>query len=245
MARTTLSIRLVGGPRPLDASRYDLSLDDLDRADAGGDRFLRAVRGTTVTSLSGLQAQCLDRARAEALAAEWRVAVFTAGRDRRARARIYRYQGTFPLTAHRDDLGRWTLALPDGPNADPGAGDPASVWALLEREVDEAARRFTAVAGLLPDGPLAERAETSQRAVATCVSDAARLCAVGATVAPVWHPTLTADQGRDLADRVSALIGTIDTATDHLVELHLAVADPVDPVEPVAHLRAAWRELES
>ena len=79
MARTTVSIRLVGGPRPLDASHYDLSLDDRDRADATGDRFVRAVRGTTVTSLSGLQAQCVDRARAEALAAEWRVAVFHPG----------------------------------------------------------------------------------------------------------------------------------------------------------------------
>ncbi|HEY5155316.1 MAG TPA: hypothetical protein VIJ47_11315, partial [Acidimicrobiales bacterium] len=101
MARTTVSIRLVGGPRPLDASHYDLSLDDLDRADAIGDRFVRAVRGTTVTSLSGLQAQCVDRARAEALAAEWRVAVFRPGRDRRtwARTRTYRYQGTFALQA--------------------------------------------------------------------------------------------------------------------------------------------------
>jgi len=248
MARNASSIRLVGGPRPLDASRYELALSETDRADAVGDRFVRAVRGTTATSLAGLQAQCFDRQRAEALASEWRVAVFTARRGRPSRTRIYRYQGTFPLAPHRDDLGRWTVALPAGPIGDQGAdraGDPASVWAHLEREVDDAARRFTAVAGLLPDGPLAERAETSQRAVATCVSDAARLCAVGATIAPVWHPTLTADQGRDLADRVSALIGTIDTATDHLVELHLAVADPVDPVEPVAHLRAAWRELES
>jgi len=247
MARTASSIRLVGGPRPLDGSRYDLALSEADGADAIGDRFVRAVRGTTATSLAGLQAQCVDRHRAEALASDWRVAVFTAGRDRRSRARIYRYQGTFPLAAHRDDVGRWTLALHEGPIGDhtgDQAGDPASVWAQLEREVDEAVRRFTAVAGLLPEGPLADRAATSQRAVATCVSDAARLCAVGATVAPTWQPGLAADQGRDLADRVSALIGTIDTATDHLVELHLAVADAVDPTEAVAHLPSAWGELE-
>lgn len=244
MTRTTASIRLVGGPRPLDATVVDLAISPLDQADARGDRFVRAVRGTTVTSLAGLQAQCLDRRRAEALTVEWRVAVFTAGRGRRTRSRIYRYQGTFPLEARRDDLGRWSLA-PAGGLVASRTADPSSVWAQLEQAVDEAARRFTDVADLLPAGPLAERAETARRAVTTCVSDAARLCQVGATVSPAWQPAITADQGRDLADRVCALIGTIDAATAHLVEIHLAVADALDPVEPVAHLRAAWRELGS
>jgi|GEM_PF-2648579 len=252
MARTTSLIRLVGGSRGLDATVVDLSLNPHDRADASGDRFVRAVRGTAVTSLSGLESQCRDRHRAEELAHVWRVAVFTAGRDRRVRARIYRYQGTYPLEPRRDDHGRWALAL-RGEEVRPGSGATAdspcealsatSVWATLEASVDEAARRFTAVAALLPPGALADRAQASGRAVAACVSDAARLCQVGATVAPDWQPTMAADRGRALADRVCALIGTIDAATAHVVDLHLEVADAVNPSEPLAHLRAALSEL--
>ena len=244
MARTTSTIRLVGGGRGLDATVVDLSVSAPDRADAQGDRFVRAVRGTTVASLAALRDQCHDRHRAEELAREWQVAVFTAGRDRSHRARIYRYQGTYPLAAGRDERGRWTLDQAGAAPAGTAPGGP-STWAQLEAAVDEAARRFEAVAALLPDGALAERADTAGRAVAGCVADAARLCAVGAAVAPDWQPSVAADQGRMLADRVMALASTIDAATAHVVELHLEVGDVRDPSEPVAHLRAAWTELES
>ncbi len=241
--RRTSTIRLVGGGRGLDATVVDLSVSSQDRADAGAGRFVRAVRGTTVTSLAGLRDQCVDRPHAEELARIWRVAVFTPGRDRRRRARIYRYQGTYPLAACRDDRGRWMLELAAGAAPDQATGTEPSAWALLEASVDDAARRFSAVAGLLPDGALAERAEAAGQAVAGCVADAARLCAVGETVAPDWQPSVAADQGRALADRVVALAGTIDAATAHVVELHLDVGDGHDPSEPVAHLRAAWNEL--
>jgi hypothetical protein len=83
------------------------------------------------------------------------------------------------------------------------------------------------------------------------VRDAARLCAVGATVAPGWPGDTAASEavgGADidaLARRVLGLVDTIDVATSQLVALHLEVGHDSDPVAPVASLNAAWSELSS
>lgn len=266
MPRTDPVIRLVGGPHKLDGATVDPSSSRHDRADVDGDRFVRAVRGTSVMSLAALREQCTDRTAAEALAAEWCCAVFAYGRDRRLRTRYFRYQATHRLRPARDRHGSWTLEVAEtapGPSADgashakptraststPAAGDDArrSVWGVLEHAVDDAATRFAAVAGLLPDGPLAERAESTRVAVGACVRDAARLCGVGVAVAPDWQPgDPVADpehRASRLASQVASLVGTIDQATAHLVDLHLEIGDGHDPVEPVAHLREAWTSL--
>ena len=259
MSRTEPVIRLVGGPHKLDGATYDVSSSAHDRADLEGDRFVRAVRGTSVMPLAALRERCTDRVTTEGLADEWGCAVFAYGRDRRMRTRYFRYQATYRLRPTRDDHGAWTLEVAEvsevvasGTSA---AAAPTAdrverpVWEVLEHAVDEAAARFATVAALLPDGPLAERAESTRSAVGACVTDAARLCGVGVAVAPGWQP---GDEVADpeqravrLAGRVAALVGTIDEATAHLVDLHLEIGDGHDPVEPVAHLRAAWTELEA
>ncbi len=260
MPRTDPVIRLVGGPRPLDGSTYDLSCNHHDRADVDGDRFVRAIRGTTVMSLAALRERCSDRETAEELAEQWACAVFAYGRDRRLRTRYFRFQATHRLTPVRDDHGRWSLVIgapattpagrrsieqPADRPSDRPAGQPSrSVWAVLEAAVDEAATRFTTVAALLPDGPLAERAASTRRAVGSCVTDAARLCGVGTAVAPEWQPGCDHGRAEQLAARVAALIGTIEEATAHLVDLHLEIGDGGDPVEPLAHLRNAWTALD-
>ncbi|MGZ4710890.1 MAG: hypothetical protein ACXWBN_19300 [Acidimicrobiales bacterium] len=260
MSRTDPVIRLVGGPRPLDGSTYDPSTSPHDRADLDGDRFVRAVRGSSVMPLAALRERCTDRVTAEELAGAWGCAVFAYGRDRRLRTRYFRYQATYRLRPTRDERGAWTLevaetvAVADEAVTAGAAGaapepdlDVPSTWTVLEHAVDEAAARFATVAGLLPDGPLAERADSTRVAVGACVSDAARLCGVGIAVAPDWRPgDAVADpeqRAARLASRVAALVGTIDEATTHLVDLHLEIGDGHDPVEPLAHLRSAWTEL--
>ena len=258
MSRTDPVIRLVGGPRPLDGSTYDPGENHHDRADLDGDRFVRALRGTTVASLAALQERCTDRVAAEELAAGWTCAVFAYGRDRRLRTRYFRFQATYRLVPVRDDHGRWSLAIgdaharashpaPAATESDPTASDGTvrPGWAGLEHAVDEAAARYATVASLLPEGPLAERAESTRRAVGSCVTDAVRLCSVGAAVAPGWHPGEAAsdEQARRLATGVAALVDTIDQATTHLVDLHLEIGGGIDPIEPVAHLHSAWAEL--
>jgi len=263
MSPSTPVIRLVGGPPPLDGSRLDLSLSPHDRADADGDRFVRAVRGLSgrcaVGSLAELRERCTDRRAAEALATEWHGAVFASRRDRRIRTRYYRYQSTHRLVATRDGRGGWTLSLgervsgtgPSEPSAtspacrtsDPDAGCGPDVWATLEAAVDDAATRFAAVAALLPDGPLAERASWARSAVGACVADATRLGAVGRLTAPGRPSTAGDDRAAALAVRVAAMVGTIEEATTHLVDLHLEVGDAPVSIEATAHLAVAHAEL--
>jgi hypothetical protein len=190
MARAAELIKLVGGPQKLDGVVYDLRLSARDRADAQGQQFVRAVRGTTITSLAGLQERCHDQREATEIASAWRVVLYRPTALRR-RVRTYRFVGHYSLEARRDALGRWTVEVcarvagsdlaPPPPNA--------TVWAALDATVDGAAARFATVAALLPDGPLAARVHTTEQAVATCVSDARRLSAVGATLAPDGTPT--------------------------------------------------------
>lgn len=245
-SRSNTVIRLVGGPRGVDGCLLDLAMSPLDRADLDGDRFVRALCGSTVTPLAALQRRCADRRTAEQLAAAWRAVVFrAAGRPRRLRARPFRFQGTYSLEAARDENGRWGLVVAARLHgAPPPSPTPAtSTWAELEAAVDEAAARFSAVASLLPDGPLAERARSVRRAVGTCVSDAARLCAVGATIAPAPDLVPHDEQVQALLTRVRALADTIDVATAQLVGLHLEVGEPADPVTPTASLAHAWSEV--
>jgi hypothetical protein len=229
-----------------------------DRADLDGDRFVRAVRGTSIMPLAALRERCTDRVTTEGLADEWGCAVFAYGRDRRLRTRYFRYEATYRLRPTRDEHGAWTLEVAEAAEVVTSATSAAAptgdrvdrpVWEVLEHAVDEAAARFATVAALLPDGPLADRADATRAAVGACVTDAARLCGVGVSIAPDWQPgddVADLDQrAARLAARVAALVGTIDEATAHLVDLHLEIGDGHDPVEPVAHLRAAWTELEA
>lgn len=239
-------IRLVGGPRGMDGCLLDLAMSPQDRADLDGEHFVRALCGSTVTPLAALQRRCTDRRTAEQLAATWRAVVFrAAGRPRRHRPRPFRYQGTYSLEAGRDENGRWGLAVAARLNGGPPPAPPtsASTWAELESLVDEAAARFAAVANLLPDGPLAERARSIRKAVGSCVSDAARLCAVGSVIAPDPETSAPHEQVRALRARVEALTDTIEVATAHLVGLHLEVGEAADPVIPSASLAQAWSEI--
>ena len=52
MSTTHPVIRLVGGPPKVDGTVIDLRLSDRDRADAAGDQFVRACKGSTITSLA-------------------------------------------------------------------------------------------------------------------------------------------------------------------------------------------------
>ena len=144
-------------------------------------------------SLAALRERCSDRQTAEELADSWSCAVFAYGRDRRVRTRYFRYQATYRLLPARDERGAWTLEVavarvrssrprprqirgvrvrvPPGPRRPRSAGQ--NVWAVLEHAIDEAAGRFASVAALLPDGPLAERAQSTRGAVGACVADGA------------------------------------------------------------------------
>lgn len=245
MARITDVIRLVGGPPKLDGTICDLRLSQYDRADAADAQFVRAVNGSTITSLASLRAQCHDRRHAGEVAAAWRALVYRpTGRVRR-RQRVYRFEGHYSLEARRDSLGSWTVGL-CARLAGPGLPPPpvsSTVWSALEVAIDEAAGRFSSVAALVPDGPLAERALSTRQAVSTCVTDAVRLCAVGATVAPGGQQVVD-DQTTALLARITSLIQTIDLATAQLVQLHLEVRDALDPVEPMATLTQSWAELQ-
>ncbi len=244
MARSTEVIRLVGGPPKLDGSLCDLGSSDHDRADARADRFVRATDGSTITALASVQAHCRDHRHASDLASTWRVLLYRPA-GRRRRTRVYRFEGTYSLEPIRDERGRWTLgvcARLSGPCL-PAPPARHTVWSALEQTVDETAARFAQVAALVPAGPLADRARSTQRAVESCVADARRLCAVGATVAPDARHGAFDEQTAALSGRVTSLIQTIDVATAHLVALHLEVGDTADPVEPVATLVEGWAEL--
>jgi len=246
MASSVNVIRLVGGPPKLDGSLCDLRVSARDRADARDDQFVRAVNGSSVTSLSALQGRCTDRTRADELAAAWRALVYRPAGSRslgKWRPAVYRFEGHYSLEPSRDDRGRWGLAVCaklSGPTLAPPPPS-ASLWTSLERSVDDAATRFDTVAALIPDRLLVERMEAASRAVTTCVADASRLCAVGAVVAPTGAEAHTAA----LVARVAELVRGIDRATAELVDLHLELDRTLDPVEPVVGLAGTWAELES
>ncbi len=245
MARTTDVIRLVGGPPKLDGALYDLRLSEHDRADAADDQFVRTTDGSTITALASLQARCHDHRHASELATKWRVLLYRPTGVRR-RMRFYRFEGHYSLEPRRDDRGRWTVgvcARLTGPGLPPPPAR-STVWSALEQAVDDAATRFTEVAALVPAGPLADRAAATQDAVESCVVDAHRLCAVGATFAPEARHSGAGDQVAALLARITSLVHTIDLATSHLVALHLEVHDAVDPVEPIATLTESWAALQ-
>jgi hypothetical protein len=250
MSAPGLSVRLVGGPAAVDGTVAPTTI-------AVEGRILLAVRGQRWCPLVELSQQCTDRASTEQLAASWILARYEIwGRPRRLRPQLYRHTASFALVAGRDPRGRWTLepgrrhdtalaAANPGRGRD-GDGDPgATVWARLEEEVDRAALRFGRVAALLPDGPLAERAQGAVRSGDACVADAVRLCAVGATVAPGWEPGAPDDEAVSLVTRITSLLGTIDAATRELVRLHLELGDPEPPAEALALLAASVAEIEA
>jgi hypothetical protein len=119
----------------------------------------------------------------------------------------------------------------------------ATVWSCLEAAVDDAAGRFASVAALVPSGLHADRVMAAQDAVATCVADAARLCAVGNAIAPTSSSAIGTDQRAALVNRINGLVHTVDRATAQLVDLHLELRDAIDPVAPVAPLAQSWAEL--
>jgi hypothetical protein len=243
MGPRSTSIRLIGGPRVLDGTVWPVDGDD-PNAEAP---FVIAVRGSRVCPLADLIDQCVDRASTNELAAAWRVATYAvSGRTRRVRPRIYRYEDTFVLDAHRTERGGWSLRPGRRWAASVADGSivaDALIWSKLEAGVDRAGARFRVVADLVPDGPLGERARGAASAVDACVADAARLCAVGATVVPDWEPGQADDEGTALVVRISALVGTIDEATRELVHLHLELGDDVRPAETLALLGEAVAEL--
>jgi hypothetical protein len=244
MARATDMIRLVGGPPKLDGSVCDLRLSDHDRADAADDQFVRVTDGSTITSLASVQAGCHDHRHATEVAGRWRALLYRPSGVRR-RTRVYRFAGHYSLEPRRDDRGRWSVGV-CAQLTGPGLPVPAArntVWSALEQSIDDAAARFAAVAGLVPAGPLADRARQTKDAVESCVADAHRLCAVGATFAPEARHAGFADQASALLARITSLVHTIDLATSHLVALHLEVHDAADPVEPVASLAESLAEL--
>lgn len=247
MSAPGLSVRLVGGPAAVDGTVAPTTI-------AVEGRILLAVRGQRWCPLAELGPQCTDRASTEQLAASWILARYEIwGRPRRLRPQLYRHTATFALVAGRDPRGHWTLqpgrrhvattstVKPGGGAAEPGA----TVWARLEDEVDRAALRFGRVAALLPDGPLAERAQGAVRSGDACVADAVRLYAVGATVAPGWEPGAPDDEAVSLVTRITSLLGTIDAATRELVRLHLELGDPEPPAEALALLAASVAEIEA
>jgi hypothetical protein len=241
------SVRLIGGPRVLDGRLWP--------HDAPTTRLLIAVHQSRTCSLDDLRGHCTDRTAAEEIATRWLVAGYSpSGRSRRVRAPLFRYESTFTLVAGRDRRGGWTvepgppsLVPPtvSPPTSAPSTGGDPSIWSELEDGVDRAAQRFTRVAVLLPDGPLAERARATQAAVDTSVADAARLCAVGASIAPEWQPGGAGDEAAALVARVTALVGTIDEATVELVRLHLELGEASVPAESLALLADAVAELDA
>jgi len=250
MTSTVNVIRLVGGPPKLDGSLCDLRLSARDRADADGGQFVRAMHGSTITALASLQSRCADRASATELATTWRALLYRApsNRPRRGwRPVTYRFEGHYTLEATRSPRGQWGLAV-CAKVAGPGVPLPpptATVWSSLEASVDEAAGRFSSIATLIPAGLHGERMQAAHDAVSMCVADAARLCAVGETVAPSGSGVVSAEKSAALVNRISELIHAIDRATSQLVDLHLELGDAVDPSEPVAPLAQSWAELPS
>jgi hypothetical protein len=240
---------LVGGPRPLDGRLWT------DATSATADRLLVAVHQSRACALDDLRAHCTDRAAAEAIAARWLVAAYArSGRTRRVRSDLFRYEATFTLVAGRDERGAWSVqpgppslagtaadVAPAVPTSSPAA--EAGVWSHLEDGVDRAAQRFRRVAGLLPSGPLSDRARAAQAAVDASVSDASRLCQVGASISPDWQPGGAGDASAAIVARVTALVGTIDEATIELVRLHLELGEPEVPTESLALLAEAVAEL--
>jgi hypothetical protein len=243
MATPGSSVRLVGGPPAADGTvtASSVVVDGL---------VLVAVRGGRWCALAELRHQCTDREAAQQLASTWTVARYEIwGRPRRLRPQLYRHTGSFALAATRDPQGHWTVVpgrpASGGPTAVGRAPEPgASVWARLEDDADRAAARFRRVAGLLPDGPLADRALGAVRSGDACVADASRLCAVGAAVAPDWQPGSPDEEAASLVARITSLLGTIDAATRELVRLHLELGDPEPPAEALALLAASVAELE-
>jgi hypothetical protein len=236
-------IRLVGGPPKLDGAVWDLRLSPDDRADATDDRFVRAVRGTTIAALTSLQSRCTDRRTTTDMASAWCAVMYQrSNRPRARRAPIYRFAGRYSLEPRRDHRGRWMLALGGQVFGQPPAIAQPSATLWIEREalVDDAVGRFRAVAALIPEGPLATRVVDVHAAVESCARDAIRLCRVGALVATDSAPN--AHEGVLLA-RVERLVGDIDDATSLLVKLHLDVDGAVDPVVPAAALASGWAEV--
>jgi hypothetical protein len=246
MPRDLARIRLVGGPAKLDGTVCDLGMSDHDRADATGRRFVRVTDGSTITALSALCADCRDHEDAVRLASRWRAAVYRPGSWSR-RTRVYRFAGYYSLEPRRDDHGRWSVAVAASfiGSTPPVTSPPPTLWTALERAVDDAAARFATVAGLVPPGPLAERAAGTRVAVDSCVADAHRLCAVGSTIAPDAPAAAATEQTQALVARVSSLVRTIDLATGHVVDLHLEVQDTLDPIEPIATLTQGLAELRA
>ena len=217
--------------------------------------MLVAVQQSRVCSLDDVRAHCTDRAATEAVAARWMVVAYVrSGRPRRVRAPLFRYETTLTLVAGRDERGEWTVQ-PGPPHigarseTSTSATSPADtikgagVWSHLEDGIDRAARRFRRVAELLPEGPLSDRARAAQAAVDASVTDASRLCQVGASIAPGWQPGGAGDEAAAIVARVTALVGTIDEATVELVRLHLELGEPSVPSESLALLAEAVAEI--
>jgi hypothetical protein len=257
MAPSGSSVRLVGGPAAVDGTVSSGEVVD-------GGVILIAVHGSRWCPLRDLDQQCGDRASTERLAGAWLLARYEIwGRPRRLRPQLYRHTGTFALIADRDGQGHWSLqpglrhqtstggtgrtssAGSAAPSAGGGGTAEVTVWVRLEDEVDQAALRFRRVVDLLPDGALADRALGAVRSGDACVADAARLCAVGATVSPGWQPGSPDDEAVSLVTRITSLLGTIDAATREVVRLHLELGDPEPPAEDLALLAASVAELEA
>jgi hypothetical protein len=249
------SVRLIGGPRILDGRIWARPAAPDGTGMPAGDRLLIAVHEGHSCPLDDLRRHCVDRQAAEQLAAIWRVVVYAPfGRPRRIRMDLYRYERIAALEAGRDRHGGWTvqpglpsvadLGRPAGQRSlGPLTGAEPTTWTQLQDGVDRAAARFRQVAALLPDGPLADRAAGATAAVDASVTDAARLCEVGASIAPDWLPGDAGDEAASLVTRVTVLVGTIDEATRELVQVHLELAEPPLPAESLALLAAAVAEL--
>ena len=169
------------------------------------------------------------------------------------RAPLFRYESTFTLVAARDPHGGWTVrtgsAEPrapdrlathgrDGPRRRIRRSGPISRTASTARHIGSPASRCCCRTDRWPNGPA-----TTQAAVDSSVADAARLCAVGASIAPDWQPGGAGDEAAALVARVTALVGTIDEATVELVRLHLELGERSVPAESLALLAEAVAEL--
>ena len=161
------------------------------------------------------------------------------GRPRRLRPQLYRHRFSSPWSRPVTPEGHWTVRAgppslgPTGrprPGRAPRAGSrrsgPSSRTTSTGRRPASGGWRRCC-----PTDPLAERALGAVHSGDACVADAARLCAVGATVAPDWQPGAPDDEAASLVARITSLLGTIDEATVELVRLHLELGDPEPPAE--------------
>ena len=187
MTRTEPVIRLVGGPRKLDGVDLRRIRSPHDRADVDGDRFVRAVRGSTVMSLAARCGSAAPTGRPpRSWPSDWGCAVFAYGRDRLVRTRYFRYQATYRLQPSRDAAAvagaldaRPSLTTDDRRGHRPRADAPPDRTTRSHRRVGHARGRGRRGRGpgsprsprLLPDGPLAERAELDGRAVVRRLRD--------------------------------------------------------------------------